>query len=448
MRNVYSLTRCRSVASAGTCLFISLPASLTPCRNPFVEPTSTPCGHTFCRSCIDQALSASPCCPIDRGALVQANLRPAASVVRNMVDELIVQCPNASIGCTYTSQRSLIISHFNSSCTYTPVPCAVPDCPSIVLKHHADSHSSKSSDECAHSLVPCPVCDSLVPAVSDSERTPDPVHAPLCPARLVSCAYCSTPTPHHLLSAHESTLCPSVPISCSLAHVGCAYVGPRSELPAHARTCAYEALRGFFTTHHSRVTELERTVADLRTELDATKRSLGPCQTSNDGSLSETSTVDPFIHPLSLSTLPSSPPATNATTTEPRPEAHTLSALRNSLVSIAASLDMVERRQEIVVTTESLRMHEEVGSVRAIVHGLRMQVSALVMERNVQMMGRMNARPPSGGTSTTESGRGSVEHGEGERWDTETRYYNQPPPPPVNLAVPYSVRRQETNTRL
>ena len=136
----------------------------------------------------------------------------------------------------------------------------------------------------------------------------------------------------------------------------------------------------------------------------------GGSQASNDESSSETSTVDPFIHPLSLSTLPSSPPSTNANATEPRLEAvpyvpplnthtsleHTLSALRNSLVSIAASLDMVERRQEIVVTTESLRMHEEVGSVRAIVHGLRMQVSALVMERNVQMMGRMNARPASG----------------------------------------------------
>lgn len=181
--------------------------------------------------------------------------------------------------------------------------------------------------------------------------------------------------------------------------------------------------------------------------------------TRDDEPSSETSTLDPFVHPLSLSTLPSSTPASNA---EPRLEAvpyvpplnthtsleHTLSALRNSLVSIAASLDMVERRQEIVVTTESLRMHEEVGSVRAIVHGLRMQVSALVMERNVQMMGRMNVRPAGGGATTPESGRGIVEHGEGERWDTETRYYNQHPPAPVNLAVPYSVRRQETNTRL
>jgi hypothetical protein len=113
------------------------------------------------------------------------------------------------------------------------------------------------------------------------------------------------------------------------------------------------------------------------------------------------------------------------------------------LVSLAASLDMAERRQEVVVTTESLRMHEEVGSMRAIVHGLRMQVSALVMERNVAMMGRMRTT-----TSTTAERANTPERNEGERWATETRYYNQHPPPPVNLAVPYSKRRQETNNKL
>lgn len=108
---------------------------------------------------------------------------------------------------------------------------------------------------------------------------------------------------------------------------------------------------------------------------------------------------------------------------------------------------MAERRQEVVVTTESLRMHEEVGSMRAIVHGLRMQVSALVMERNVAMMGRMRTSA-AGGTTTTERANSNAPERNEERWATETRYYNQHPPPPMNLAVPYSVRRQETNNKL
>lgn len=51
-----------------------------------------------------------------------------------------------------------------------------------------------------------------------------------------------------------------------------------------------------------------------------------------------------------------------------------LNSLRNSIVQLSASLDTVSRRQDMNFTTEMLRMHEEVGSLRAIVHGLRMQV--------------------------------------------------------------------------
>ena len=51
-----------------------------------------------------------------------------------------------------------------------------------------------------------------------------------------------------------------------------------------------------------------------------------------------------------------------------------LSSLRNSIVSLSLSLDQLSRRQDIALTTENLRMNEEVGALRAIVHGLRMQV--------------------------------------------------------------------------
>ena len=54
---------------------------------------------------------------------------------------------------------------------------------------------------------------------------------------------------------------------------------------------------------------------------------------------------------------------------------HSLSSLRNSIVAVSAGLDGLARQQSIALTTENLRMNEEVGSLRAIVHGLRMQVS-------------------------------------------------------------------------
>ena len=56
-----------------------------------------------------------------------------------------------------------------------------------------------------------------------------------------------------------------------------------------------------------------------------------------------------------------------------------LSSLRGSIVALSASLDSLGRRQDIALTTENLRMNEEVGALRAIVHGLRMQVRGSYM---------------------------------------------------------------------
>ena len=55
-----------------------------------------------------------------------------------------------------------------------------------------------------------------------------------------------------------------------------------------------------------------------------------------------------------------------------------LSGLRESVVTLAASVDSLGRRNDIALTNETLRLNEEVMSLRANVHGLRMQASLLV----------------------------------------------------------------------
>lgn len=55
----------------------------------------------------------------------------------------------------------------------------------------------------------------------------------------------------------------------------------------------------------------------------------------------------------------------------------TLEGLRESVVGVAAGIDSLGRRSEIALANESLRLGEEVVSMRAAVHGLRMQVSVL-----------------------------------------------------------------------
>jgi hypothetical protein len=51
-----------------------------------------------------------------------------------------------------------------------------------------------------------------------------------------------------------------------------------------------------------------------------------------------------------------------------------LHGLRESLAGLAASVDSMGRRHEIALSNETARMAEEVGGLRAGLHGLRMQV--------------------------------------------------------------------------
>ena len=62
-----------------------------------------------------------------------------------------------------------------------------------------------------------------------------------------------------------------------------------------------------------------------------------------------------------------------------------LASLRNSIVTLAATLDSEVRRHDIALSTETLRVNEEVMALRAIVHGLRIQVHQIMMDRNSQL---------------------------------------------------------------
>jgi Cdc6-like AAA superfamily ATPase len=95
------------------------------------------------------------------------------------------------------------------------------------------------------------------------------------------------------------------------------------------------------------------------------------------------------VHPIGSSmTSPTAIPSLILQDLSGRPERHppippvnvdatleeSLHTIRNSVVMLSDSLDSLSRRQDMHFTTEMLRMHEEVASLRATVHGLRMQV--------------------------------------------------------------------------
>ena len=63
----------------------------------------------------------------------------------------------------------------------------------------------------------------------------------------------------------------------------------------------------------------------------------------------------------------------------------TLVGLRESMMGLAVGIDSVGRWSEIGLTNETLRLGEEVMSVRTQMHGLRMQMHGMMMDRNAAL---------------------------------------------------------------
>ncbi|KAJ3842914.1 hypothetical protein EV361DRAFT_470823 [Lentinula raphanica] len=98
-----------------------------------------------------------------------------------------------------------------------------------------------------------------------------------------------------------------------------------------------------------------------------------------------------------------------------------LEGLRESIVSLSASLDSLGRRNEIALANETLRLNEEVLSLRAALQGLRMQVHTIMMDRNAQITGRGPSIDP------------LFMQGEGSQWPHLNRTHILPNSPPNSI---------------
>jgi len=259
---------------------------------------------------------------------------------------------------------------------------------------------------------------------------------------LAICAFCSEELPTSEISAHHDS-CSCFIISCTHASHGCSWHGARSSVSSHISVCAYEAIKGFFAVHNSKmeslaeenlllrikVDTLEGVLQTMKVELQAAKTALGPwyrpdgiestpisselpsrLQPSSASTsqhpesnfdpispladsfspyfpLEQTSSQinrhvehqpslraahrtsssisqgwDPMIFPLGASLRPATQnniaPLNLSTPLE-----GTLSGLRESLISLGASVDSLGRRNDIALTNETLRINEELMSL-------------------------------------------------------------------------------------
>ncbi|KAG8906672.1 hypothetical protein FRB99_006373 [Tulasnella sp. 403] len=376
------------------------------CRTPFIDPAvTTTCSHTFCRECIASALEVNPQCPVDRSLLTIQQLQPAATIVRNLVDELLVECPHAAVGCGLTCQRQLLLNHLASDCQYVQVQCSQEGCSHAVLRKDLGQHA----EDCIHRLVECQACGRDV-------KLAEMNHLASCPYEAIKGFFAVHVVREKALEVENAELrrrvdelervsrshqrdleraklrlgpwfkAPSVERDGETASVDSTGSGEPLAPGTSPNPRPVEALRRRLSVpFNSAVFGVEDPLpAPRRSTISATDVPPAP-----EGSSSRNASFDdpyagfanPTVHPILSNASGPSPFYLRAHSNYAVAPLNlggslesTLNSLRSSIVSLSGSLDSLERKQDIMLTTETLRMHEDVASLRAIVHGLRMQV--------------------------------------------------------------------------
>ncbi|KAG0134279.1 hypothetical protein HOY82DRAFT_481609 [Tuber indicum] len=292
-------------------------------------------------------------------------------MIANLVNDLVVLCPNSGFGCPMTCARHLLAGHLREDCDFAAVKCL--GCDGTIMRKDAGSG-------CLHQLVECPFC-SFSCRKLDMEG-----HEAECPRIIAVCSHCSQDFAHPNIKAHEAT-CGEAIILCDSSDVGCPWKGARRELSEHMRVCAFTPLRPVLHAYADRLATLELENKALRRRLDIL--------------------------------IPPRPPTEVPT---PSFDEHTIQLLaeqehlRSDLERLTASLGEMEIRREMLLVNESLGMKEEVAGLRAAIGGIRMQIHWLMNTRHQAVDQR-----PVGGASSSNGPQNSSSQGGGGALPNITR---------------------------
>ncbi|CAF0936394.1 unnamed protein product [Rotaria sordida] len=80
------------------------------CGGVLQDPLQIPsCEHVFCRTCIEEWLSQTQTCPIDRTPIEINQLKLVPRIIKNLLNHLEIKCENE--GCTTTVKLDVLANH-------------------------------------------------------------------------------------------------------------------------------------------------------------------------------------------------------------------------------------------------------------------------------------------------------------------------------------------------
>ena len=228
------------------------------CLNPFVEPLTTPCNHTFCKECLARAVLDRRECPKCRSPRVHpVEMIFGPKVIENMVDDMKVRCPLRTRGCEQIISRSDVVDHVKHHCGYLLLACPSRQC--AILIPRKDRHPKV----CRHRMAECQHCKQFrCPKVDLAIHITE-----ICPEYKVKCPDCAQRFSRRLLRSHIST-CPNAMKPCMAKVYGCDFMGEAGACGEHERACPLVKLTPWLKTQeqaiHNRLKTLEQAIHNLQ----------------------------------------------------------------------------------------------------------------------------------------------------------------------------------------
>ncbi|KAK0659919.1 TNF receptor-associated factor 2 [Lasiodiplodia hormozganensis] len=369
------------------------------CMEPYVNPKRLLCEHTFCEVCLSDHIryaigqsysypGSGARCPTCRRELnMDAEPLGVSRIVTNMLDELLVKCPNKAEGCAWQGQRCEVQDHIDFACEYRLVECPARACSHPVMAKDLDKG-------CLHNFVNCEYCDERVMVIQLEAH-----HLKVCPFRMDDCRDCGSEVVRKEMEAHRSNDCPKAIINCPAQDFGCDYNCQRDQMDEHKRGCTIARMLPMLQRMKTRQDDLEAENSQLRRQVSCLEQGLNALQA--------------MVALPPGATAYEVPGAADLTNLNPISDANHQDliaqheTLRNEVSRLSNMIAEVEARTNIQLHNEVLRINTDMARTEAALGAMRSQQQWLINARLhaiAQMRANAAANTSSSSATNTTAG--------------------------------------------
>ena len=210
------------------------------------------CGHTFCKSCLDELkrsrTRSSKLCPVCRSK----NIAPVPNKqVDRKIRSLRVYCINKEKGCEWQGEVNDINVHLSDACVYESIECT-NGCGEMLQRRCLTQHTAT---ECSHRKINCPHCN-----LSGIHHFVTGDHMRECPKVIIACPnHCQTENILREDMDEHRKVCSLEVVSCKYAKLGCGTRMARKEVEKHGK----EKMEEHLCMATGRLEKLENAMARL-----------------------------------------------------------------------------------------------------------------------------------------------------------------------------------------